>query len=199
MIHKSGLLSAARLSRVDRRRPRRAVRQGPARRARACERRRARSPTHRTRAVLRARDQAGRGALVRDAGRRPTSPSLPTSTAAPRVSSRWRTCSRRSSARSPTSTTATNRSSSTWATERFRVDARLPVDDLNELFGTDLEHRGRLGRRAVHRRGRPDSRDRRVDGDRGTQIHRDRASRAHVSDSLPSNQQDPHRKEHTGA
>ena len=32
---------------------------------------------------------------------------------------------------------------SSWATAAARVDARLPIDDLNELFGTAIEPRGR--------------------------------------------------------
>ena len=68
-----------------------------------------------------------------------TSRSSSTSTAAPPAWSPSRTSSRRSSARSPTSTTARRPTSRSSATARYRVPARLPVDDLGELFGVDLD------------------------------------------------------------
>ncbi len=78
--------------------------------------------------------------LSRDAGDADsTSPSSSTSTAAPPAWSRSRTCWRRSSARSPTSTTPRRSRSSTLDDGCVRVSSRYPVDDLDELFGFDVE------------------------------------------------------------
>ena len=78
--------------------------------------------------------------LSRDAGRRAsTSRSSSTSTAAPPAWSRSRTCSRRSSARSPTSTTPSEVEVEQLADGAVRVSSRYPIDDLDELFGVDVE------------------------------------------------------------
>ena len=78
--------------------------------------------------------------LSRDAGRRAsTSRSWSTSTAAPPAWSPSRTSSRRSSARSPTSTTRDQVEATTLDDGSVRVPSRFPIDDLDELFGFDVE------------------------------------------------------------
>ena len=90
--------------------------------------------------LLRPRLQAGRRpAHARCRPAASTSPSSSTSTAAPPAWSPSRTSWRRSSARSPTSTTRTRSRSSTSTTAPIRVSSRYPVDDLDELFGFDVE------------------------------------------------------------
>ena len=91
-------------------------------------------------ALLGAGVQAGRrAARARCRPTASTSPSSSTSTAAPPAWSPSRTCSRRSSARSPTSTTRTRSRSRRSPTASIRVSSRYPIDDLDELFGFDVE------------------------------------------------------------
>ena len=68
-----------------------------------------------------------------------TSRSSSTSTAAPPAWSPSRTCSRRSSARSPTSTTRSEVDVERLDDGSARVSSRYPIDDLDELFGVDVE------------------------------------------------------------
>ena len=68
-----------------------------------------------------------------------TSRSSSTSTAAPPAWSPSRTSSRRSSARSPTSTTTSRSRSRRCDDGAVRVSSRYPIDDLDELFGVDVE------------------------------------------------------------
>ena len=113
---------------------------------------------------LRPREQAGRPADARDAGRASSTwRSSPTSTAASPGWSRSRTASRSWSARSSTSTTSRTPRSSACPTATTSSTAAWRIDELNELLDVELPderlgHRRRVRLRHARARARPRAR-----------------------------------------